>query len=439
MASDVRAGAYSSGRGRDSVIGMAGGVALNAVAIFVASRALGPTDRGVMVAMTLVATAGNIVLGLGLPASNVFVVGRGLVKPSHAAGNALLWAAVVPPVAALVLWWSGLLVLLAQVLKIPPAGVTLALATAGPLLAYQSVNGVVQGLADFRGYRNARLAQGIVVFLVMVAMWLAGLDSPQAFYMGWLASFAAGAVWLSVLIWRKYRLSLQAAALSTCIRRGVGAIWTQAWDFVNFRGDQFLVSALAGSTVLGVYATGVAVTELLFHVPNALSMVVFAESAQVQGDERAGVVAEDSGALLPALLVAGLLAIAATRFVVVPLVGPGFAGVTVVVALLVVPVSALSSVRLVGAHEMGSGRLHVPGVAAGLSLVVTLAVDLWSVPRYGAIGAALGCGVGYLVAAAVLFGWSAWRHGMVVPRSYARGVRRSGRVVRALWSKAVKE
>ena len=438
MSDRLTASSFSPRRARDAVLGMVAGVVLNALAILVASKVLGPTERGVMVSLTLIPTAANILLGLGMPASNVYLVGSDEVQAGTATANSLAWSLVLPPVAGAVLWITGLGALAGHILHLPAKGVAIACAVSAPLLAYQTLGGVVQGVADFRVYRNGRLVQGAAVLTLALVLWAAHAASAPAFFVTWLVSYALGAVLFGVFGARRTRFGLSFRALRVGLKRGVGAMWTQAWDFVNLRGDQFLVSALAGPTVLGVYATGVAVTELLFHVPNALSMVVFAESSKAAEESRASLVAEDAGGLLPPLLIVGVMAAVATGLIVVPLIGEGFAAATAVVAILAVPVAALSTTRLLGAHEMGSGRLHVPGIAAALSLIVTFAVDLWSVPAFGAAGAALGCGIGYLAAAATLFGWSLRQHGSTIATSYAHGIRRSGTIAQALWKRAVR-
>jgi O-antigen/teichoic acid export membrane protein len=58
-------------------------------------------------------------------------------------------------------------------------------------------------------------------------------------------------------------------------------------------------------------------------------------------------------------------------------------------------VAAYSVVRVLGVDFSSRGRPGTPSVIAGLSLVITVALDLILIPRFGAIGAAAASTVAY--------------------------------------------
>lgn len=386
----------------NAVIGVLAGVGLNALAVLLALRVLGPDGRGQMVAMSLTSTMVYVVFGLGLPAAAVYLVAKDSEAAGVYTGNALLASAVLPMIAlgAALLVPDGFVEGAGLGLQVGTLRMAVALSPA--LFAFQQLAAVAQGMGDYSLLRDGRVVQGAAVAMGMVAAPLVTTATPQSMFYFWVAGYAIGAAYLAVRILRRSAFGVDLSRMRKSITYGVRAFWTQVWEFVNMRGDQLLVAAIAPPSVLGVYATAVSLSEILFHVPNALSQVVFSDTAAgVHADPRAMALREGRGVF--GLTVAGGVALLVVSWLVVlPLTGLTAQELLVPLGLMVVPISLLSSARMLGASLMGGGRPELPGLAAAASFVVTIAMDLALVPRLGAVGAALGVSAGYLTGAAVL-------------------------------------
>lgn len=386
----------------NAVVGVLAGVGLNAVAVLLALRILGPAGRGQMVAMSLTSTMVYVVFGLGLPAAAVYLVAKDAEAAGVYAGNALLASAVLPMIAlgVAVLVPDGLVE--GARLGLEASSLRMAVALSPALFAFQQLASVVQGMGDYSLLRDGRVVQGAAVALGMLVAPLVTTATPQTLFYFWVAGYAIGAAFLAVMIWRRSAFGVDVAKMRKSITYGVRAFWTQVWEFVNMRGDQLLVAAIAPPSVLGVYATAVSLSEILFHVPNALSQVVFSDTAAgVHADPKA-MALKEGRRVFGLTVVGGVALLVVSWMVVLPLTGLTAQQLLVPLGLMVVPISFLSSARMLGASLMGGGRPELPGLAAAASFVVTIALDLALVPRFGAVGAALGVSAGYLTGAAVL-------------------------------------
>ena len=380
-------------RSRDAVVGMLLGVTLNSAAILLAARALGAEGRGIMVTLTLIPTAVNVLAGGGLALANVHDVAARRLTEGVALGNSIIWSLVVPSGLA------GLFALTASLVSLDGLGtlsttqISIALLLSSTVMMYQQASGVVQGRSDFRTLLRSRGTQGGILLVGTILASMATRE-PVLFFLVWCFSYGATAILLVVLATVRERLSASTAALRESLRYGVRGMWAQTWELMNYRGDQFILASIASPAILGVYSVGAAVTELLLHVPNALSQVVFAESATRSDSDDARRIARESGLAFALLLpVGGVLFVGS---LLLPwILGSDYTQVRGVVAILAVPTAALAASRLLSGYLMGIGRPDLPGWGAAASLATTLVADLILVPRFGALGAGLGAALGY--------------------------------------------
>ncbi len=385
----------------ESVAGVVTSVVLNAMAVLLATRLLGAAGRGQMVALGLASTVVHVVLGVGLPGANVYFAARSPHDTRRLIGNSLAWC-IVLPVAA----W-GLVHLLPDAwipgprLDLSAGHIRLAILLTPPIMAFQQMAGVVQGLGRFRDLLRGRALQGGALLAGIAVYPLFGTPTPFGLYVVWAASYGLGAAAFVVLGLNGDWPALDLGRLRDSLRYGVRAMWTQVWEFVNMRGDQVIVAALADAKALGVYSIAVSLSEVLFHVPNAVSAVVFSDAASGEIPDQHRAVSREAKAVLGMTVAGGAIVVLGTQLVVVPLLRLGDERLALVLGIMVVPVAALASARLLGAYVMGRGRPDIPSIAAAVSFGVTVAADLYLVPRFGALGAAMGVSVGYTAAAIV--------------------------------------
>ncbi len=190
-------------------------------------------------------------------------------------------------------------------------------------------------------------------------------------------------------------------------------------SLVNLRLDVAILGALVGPGTLGVYAVASKYAELLRLPGLAITYVLYPRLA-ARDRREAG---EDVAALLPRSFVLTALA-AIPLAAAVPLLpviyGSSFRGAMIPAYILLFGLVGEGVAGLISAYLYGVGRPGANSLALGVSVVVTIVLDILLIPRYNAVGAAIASAAAYLTSsAALLCCYFAVRKVVRVPRQRA--------------------
>jgi O-antigen/teichoic acid export membrane protein len=202
---------------------------------------------------------------------------------------------------------------------------------------------------------------------------------------------------LSPLAPRAYR-----SALAFSLPAGAGELVLLAM----LRVDIVLVAAFLPVADAGLYAVAVALSEILWVVPDGVALVALPTSASDPEARRS----RHLVALTVAVTVTGgvALSLAATPLIDV-LFGSAFEDAASAVPLLAVAAVAGGVWKVVGAEIVAAGRTSPRFWSASAGLGAMVLVDVVAIPSLGIQGAALGAATGYAVAAGVLCRSWPWR------------------------------
>jgi O-antigen/teichoic acid export membrane protein len=204
---------------------------------------------------------------------------------------------------------------------------------------------------------------------------------------------------------RVYLPRLRSGLLRRSLHYGVRAQLGGLVQFVNYRLDMLLVNALLGSAPAGVYSAAVAVSALIWLLPDAIGRVVFPRTA-VSGQQTANrftpLVCRQT--LLISVVSAAVLALLA-RFLIPAFYGSRFADAVVPFLVLLPGVIMSALTRVLGPDLMGRGKPQYNSYAAAIAAVATIILDITLIPRMGVIGAALASTIAYGIAALALLIW----------------------------------
>jgi len=172
-------------------------------------------------------------------------------------------------------------------------------------------------------------------------------------------------------------------------------------SLINLRLDVAILGALVGPGTLGVYAVASKFAEMLRLPGLAVTYVLYPRLAARDRTDAAKAVA----ALLPRAVVLTSLA-ALPLAAAVPLLpyvyGHEFASAMVPAYILLLGLIGEGAAGLVSAYLYAVGRPGANSLALGVSVVVTIVLDVTLIPRFYAVGAATASAVAYLVSSAAL-------------------------------------
>lgn len=189
-------------------------------------------------------------------------------------------------------------------------------------------------------------------------------------------------------------------ARRSALRFGLSAVGADTLQAANYRVDLLVLAAFVPVGEVGVYAVAVAVAEVLWQVPNAVSRSVLARSQA--GEIDAGSVHRASRGLAAAGVVLGAGLLGATGALVTRVLGGGFADVVPLLALLLPGVVMLGAAKPLAAWMLGTAGPGRNLRASGAGFAVGVTADLLLIPVLGVHGAAIASTLSYAATAWLL-------------------------------------
>jgi O-antigen/teichoic acid export membrane protein len=370
-----------------------------------AARWLGPEVRGEQALMLITGQILTQLVHFGLPGATTAVVGANHEKLPAA------------------LRLQQKLMLLAPFLVIGAALVfknTIGPATAGDWahiliyvevsMAYAFVLGASLALHDSLTMNLASLTPWPVSVALLVAIHAVGKLGATQTLDSLTVGLACGVVLGTFRLSKHQSVRTGAEALATSrdtrefIRPGLLGLASALMTSLMVRGDQYLVSHIAGLGAAGIYSIAVFGAELSIRIPTWASTVL---TAGVARDHSAGRRQTVSLLWLSIGIVAvcGLVAIALRtplERVLSLLVGTAYLP-AYSIAILLLPRAFLQAASTVlAANLAGHGYTRFHPLASFAGLTFTWGADLLLLPRLGLTGAAVGGAIGYLAAYSIV-------------------------------------
>ncbi len=419
-----------------------GVAALSLVNVIVMARALGATGRGEVAFLTAIAFLGSNVWTMGVQEANVNLAGSEPATRRSLATNSLILSALLGA--------TGALLIAGFIFVVPAAGAGLSWAllwlifASLPMLVLNTyLRFLIQGDYGFGVTNLAWFLPAVINVTVNGAFAVVGALSVWVAVSTWVGgqTLATG-----LLIWHVQRRSAgfgrpDAGLARRTLRFGVKSHVGRIMLLANYRLDQWILGAVAGTKQLGQYSVAVAWAEALFLLPTALSAVQ--RPAIVRASPRDAVLLT-ARVFRISLLITGALGVGLVIFapvLCVTIFGEEFRDSVADLRVLAGGAFGVVALKQLGNALTGRDRPLAASLSIGSAFVFTVALDIALIPAYGDLGAAIASSVAYTLGGIVIIVVFArslgGRTADLVPRprdiadlwGIARGVLRRGRNV----------
>jgi O-antigen/teichoic acid export membrane protein len=379
------------------------------LATVVVARIGGPRAVGVYALLRVLPGLLGVVVSAGLPGAIAYFL-AGPTRDDPRLVMSLLTMAVVGGIAGALLWFVVSVPLAASLFGDLSVGLVIwAGVTVFTQLLVATSKSCCQGSADLAGANWVILYEELMFLPAYALLSILGLHGFAAMIGGLLVADVATATFAWSRLARRGLLAraerpavpLARAVAGYGIRAQVGGVLT----LLNLRLDFVVLSALAGTEVLGMYAIASKFAELLKIPAMALTYVLY---PRYSGLSRSAATAEARSLLPRAGVGVALMAIplgVATAFVVPALYGSAFRGAVAPAHILLVGLAFDGLAGVVTAYLYGIGRPGLNSLAVGVGVLFTVGLDLLLIPSFGAIGAAWASTAAYLSSTVVLLIW----------------------------------
>jgi len=372
---------------------------LGALGGLLAARLLGPAGRGELALVVFVATAASTAVSAGIQfwaaretartggvSLASWIVRVHLVVLTVVCGGVglLLTAGAAISGWSAVLVWLGVGIAVSNTFQAVLIALPTGVRAMGVFAAVVMVAGIV-----YAGTNAVLLAVGNVSLPLVLAGMIAGN----------LLSLVVILVWLRHAPRGTGPVEHGRTAYGRALRFGLPAGLGELLLFAMLRIDVVVVALFLPLRDVGYYAVATSLAEMLWVIPDSVAIVVLPTTSSAPEESR-------TTRLLDLSVIVTLLAGAILSIVSGPLTR-GLFGVSFASAAHAVPVLALASVagavwKIVGAEVVALGHTRPRLTSAVAGLVTMVVVDLFAVPAFGIVGAALGSAVAYAVAGAVV-------------------------------------
>ena len=370
------------------------------------ARLLGPEGRG---AFTLI-RLGNvmlIVIGcLGVQQSIVYFIGKKRFPLSEIIGDAIGLASVSGLIIVIIFgvfvdYWRFLF------FKNISKGYVLTLIGLAPIgILSVYLRHVFLGQNRIALYNLLYSANLCLLLTLLIITWLAFEFTLLTAVMVWSISSLVSALIIFPFIAKvaPIRLAFSLKFFKEAVGFGYKAQLTGLASFFNIRLDSFIVGYFLGLADVGYYSIAVVITQLIWKIPNATSLVLFprvSSSSSLEANQISSKVCRNTLAVVLFLSLGLLLS---GKFLIVLLFGAQYLPAANPLFILLPGTIALSISQVLSNDLIGRGRPELGMYATFLSLVATIILDFALIPTLGVSGAALASTVAYsLGALAILY------------------------------------
>jgi len=362
-------------------------------AVILNARFLGAEKVGVInliiLAITIVQMINNIVGGGAL----VYLVPRiplmKLFLPSY------IWGILASAACAVILLWTGSI----------PDGFFWHVAILSVIHSLYTVNSMI-----LLGQERIRAVNIITVFQIvslvgtlMIFFLFTDYREVMLYVVSLYVSYATTFLISLALITTRLRwceLTGMASVVRQIFHFGSWAQLANVFQLFNYRLSYYFIEHMTGKAALGVYSTGVQVSEGIWIIPKSMSMVQLSRITNEKDwnyAARITLMFTKLGVMVTALVVGLVLLIPSGFFVLV--FGPEFSGVKPVILSLATGIVTLAFSIQLSAFFSGMGKPIHSTIASGIGLIFTIVLSLWLIPIYGIIGAGIAASVSYTSAA----------------------------------------
>lgn len=390
-----------------TAMGLASGVAL--------ARYLGPENRGILaVVIQLIPSTILTLVKLGVSQATVYYVNRKEASVDQVASNSVILAFALGGVSAAIVWLLRGEMATTVLKDVPDWALAIALIRVPMLLLDNYLYGVLQATGQF-GVYNTRLLVSEVLKLALVAIFVMyfnlGLHAAVWIFTG-VSLFNMG--WLMVTMSRtvRFAFAIDRRLLSRMLSFGVRSYVQVVIAYLLLRIDAYMVQAILGPEQTAFYSLGVHLTETVLEVPQAIGLVLYPRLAALGDEDIYRLTAQTCRRTLLLTVPAAIGLALIGPWLITVLYSEAFAPAGAPLPWLGVGIVAMAIFVIITRSFTARSKQVVNTAAGMLALAVNIALNVYLIPRYGIVGAAVATAIAYSGACLLLIGFFSAQSGI---------------------------
>lgn len=365
------------------------------------ARSLGPEKNGVIAALLVFPSLFMSIGSLGIRQSTTYLLGKKLFSISDiktAIFHIWVWSGLISAII------SFLLIIYLSNVGDDIVVVILAIVSI-PLMLFNTYNaGIYLGENKIFKFNRINWLPPLVTFIFTILFLLIFKLEIKAYFIAIIAGhlFLFGILFFS----NNFFSSLVRKPSKIVIRKllELGLIYAVSLLLItlNYKIDIILLDLMSSSAATGIYSKGAGLAQYLWQIPMVMSAVIFAGSATSKDAQAYSIKVSRllRISLIVILIVSSLLFVSAD-FVIELLFGKAFENSAAVLRILLPGVIVLTLFKVLNMDLAGRGKPYISMKAMVPALLINIGLNIYLIPAYHEVGAALASTISYAVAGVI--------------------------------------
>lgn len=319
-------------------------------------------------------------------------------KIEHIVGFSYIWSLVVGLIIPLILTWiqDGYLQYL------------IAISILSSLLTTNI--SLFIGTQDIKRYNLYTVLQQLVhVVFILILVYFVKIEDVSVYFLAQICCLLLLVLASTYHIFRKYKFqefSLPKAVFNDMLEYGWKTQLSAFVQFLNYRLSFYFLEHYQGLAAVGIFSVGITFSEAIWTITRSIAVVLYSEVVNSKSIEESIVKTKSSLKIsftLMMMFFLGILLVPSQVYILI--FGKEFANTRFLMLLLTPGIFAVAISDMVGYYFSAIKQLRILNIKSLIGLVLTIALSLIAIPKWGIIGACIVTVSSYVVSSAILF----WR------------------------------
>jgi O-antigen/teichoic acid export membrane protein len=364
-------------------------ITLVAITILV-TRVTGAQGRGIYTLAASVASLSSFVAGLGISWAGIYYIGKRQFPLADVVSTLLTVSSVAAGVTMAILAVAYVVFQPTYFHEMSPAQAAMMVALTGLFQLATTSSSIVLGLNRPLEYAGLSAIQVVVALVLQAIFALAGSLTATSALVALAVGLAISAGLGFVLVGREapIRFGFDSKILRSFLNFGLRGYTATLMMTVSYRLDALIVNGLSGVASVGYYSIATAMAEALWYGANGLALVMFPQISSMEKKEADRITPVVCRNAVFVTLIGALVMFALGQQLILTVFGPAMMSAVHPLWLLLPGIVTLTVAKIISSYLSGIGKPILSTYLAAGSMVLTIALDLLLIPRYGISGAA---------------------------------------------------
>ncbi len=376
-------------------------ITLVAITILV-TRATGAYGRGIYTLAASVAGLSAFVTGLGISWAAIYYIGKRQFPLANVVSTLLTVSSVAAGVTMALVAAAYIVFEPTYFHEMTPAQAAIMVALTGLYQLATTSSSIVLGLNRPLQYVGLSAIQVVVALVIQVIVALTGSLNATSALIALAIGLTTSAGLGLVLVGREspIRFGFDPAILRSFLNFGLRGYAATLMMAVSYRLDALIVNGLSGVASVGYYSIATAMAEALWSGANGLALVMFPQISSMEKKEADRITPVVCRNAVFVTLIGAAAMFAIGQQLILTVFGPAMMPAVHPLWLLLPGIVTLTVAKIISSYLSGIGKPILSTYLAAGSMVLTVALDLLLIPRYGISGAAAASSIVYTFTAA---------------------------------------